>query len=444
MALAATVDFDVRTGGSDTNGGGFNTAGSGTDWSQQNAAQYAVTDAVTAGTTTITSASANFGTDVVGNLLYIQGGTAGITAGWYQINSRTNSTTIVVDRSTGLTAGTGATLNIGGSFASPGRASAVATVAGQDIFVKDGTYSITSASTNVNSGCVSLTTGVRMAGYATTHRDNPTGSTRPLLQASGISSFTLVAGSTPVGFIQVDGANLTSSRGITASLAIYCKAINCNNNCFVQSTLNFMCEASGHSTGAAFLSSAGTFWGCYAHDGTSTGFSLATTNTMAINCISESNSGASSDGFASAISATIVGCVAYNNGRDGLRQTSNNTLLVANCIFESNAGYGLNNAGSTFRVTALNNAYYNNTSGQTNGDIWIDSGGITGTSSFFTDAANGNFSLNNTAGGGASARAQSTIGVFPGATTTGYEDVGAVQHADPGTPRITIVKGNTY
>ena len=64
MALSANTVLEVRNGGSDTNGGGFVTGAAGTDWSQQDAAQYSVTDGVTAGTTTITSATANFGTDV--------------------------------------------------------------------------------------------------------------------------------------------------------------------------------------------------------------------------------------------------------------------------------------------------------------------------------------------------------------------------------------------
>ena len=90
MALSASTILEVRSTGSDTNSFGFVTGASGTDWSQQDAAQYSVTDGVTAGTTTITSASANFGTDVVGNLIYVQGGTAPVTAGWDQITVRTN------------------------------------------------------------------------------------------------------------------------------------------------------------------------------------------------------------------------------------------------------------------------------------------------------------------------------------------------------------------
>src|SRR3989344_5109514 len=144
MALSANTIFEVRTSGSDTNGGGFVTGASGTDWSQQNAAQYAVTDGVTAGTTTITSATANFGTDVVGNIMYVEGGTGAVAAGFYQITARASSTSITVDRSTGLTAGTGVTLNIGGALATPGRIIQTGILAdGNKVYIKSGTYTLT-------------------------------------------------------------------------------------------------------------------------------------------------------------------------------------------------------------------------------------------------------------------------------------------------------------
>ena len=51
MALAAATVLEVRPGGSDTNAGGWVTGSSGVDRSQHDSPQYAVTDAVTAGTT---------------------------------------------------------------------------------------------------------------------------------------------------------------------------------------------------------------------------------------------------------------------------------------------------------------------------------------------------------------------------------------------------------
>jgi hypothetical protein len=55
---------------------------------------------------------------------------------------------------------------------------------------------------------------------------------------------------------------------------------------------------------------------------------------------------------------------------------------------------------------------------------------VTLTGDPFVNAAGGNFALNNTVGAGADCRAAGIPGAFPGGTTTGYLDIGAVQHRD--------------
>src|SRR5438034_4707876 len=106
MVLAQSTVWEVRTAGSDTNGGGY-TGSSGFDYSQQNSKNVATglddstTDAVTAATTTVTSATANFSSSIVGNIIYLSGGTGSLTGAWYQAATRVNSTTITVDRAPG-------------------------------------------------------------------------------------------------------------------------------------------------------------------------------------------------------------------------------------------------------------------------------------------------------------------------------------------------------
>ena len=156
MALSASSVWEVRTTGSDTNGGGFVTGASGTDYTQQNAAQYSLTNGVTNGTTTIATISA--AAVMIGNIAYVQGGTGSVVAGWYQITGASAGVSITVDRSTGLSAGTGVTINIGGALASPGQSGALL-VAGNLIWVKSGTYPITSASTNISGGCMNVGVG---------------------------------------------------------------------------------------------------------------------------------------------------------------------------------------------------------------------------------------------------------------------------------------------
>jgi hypothetical protein len=458
MALNAAVIWEVRTGGNDTNGGGFKAGASGTDWTLQDAAQYSVTDAVTNGTTTITSATANFGTDVVGNILYIQGGTGSVTAGWYEITSRTNSTTIVVDRSTGLTAGTGCTLKIGGALASPGQA-AGAKVEGNDVFIKAGTYTLSTTSTNVAGGPVNETThGVDTSdttwwvGYDTNRTRFNADASRPviLVPGAGVSSitiFTVNARNVAIRNIDVDGASKTAIRGFDIAAAFgttrveSCKGSNCTNSAFFvgASTQLFRCQATGCSTEPAFRGSGGDgklFW-CEAHDNTVTGFMLAGAD-YCVDCISESNSGASSDGFifanASAISATLIGCTSYNNGRHGVyfNASFNRGDTAINCVAEGNGGYGFYSGGSlNDAVVMINCSGYNNVSGN------YDNANLPNVVNFqalsgspFTSAASADFSPNNLANAGASIRGSSFPTTFLRGTTSVYDDRGAVQHQD--------------
>lgn len=453
-ALGAAGVWEVRTTGAATNGGGFVTGSSGTDWSQQDAAQYSVTDGVTAGTTTITSATASFGADVVGNFIYVAGGTGAVVGDWYQIITRTNATTIVVDRSTGLTAGTGVTLKIGGAHSDPAIV-AGKLVAGHTIYQKAGTYTITSTTANVAGGRVSTGVAVtRWEGYQVSRGDI---GTKPLMQASGVSTTTLFSVTSGAGTLvnlSVDGASLTSIRGFdcpsgAGAAASLCAALNCTNGGFGSNMLGlttlYRCLTSGCATVAAF-DSRGAHFACVASTNTVTGFSCANALAKFTWCLSVGNTGASSDGFDGTSSVYWCNCVAYGNGRDGFREMTGQVALTAiNCIAEANGGYGFRFQFSSINSThfRLNCATYNNTSGAVLGTLQLEEGNVTGSASFFVDAANGDFRLNTTAGGGALARAAGIPGVFPGGLTTGYLDIGAVQHADPaGGGGIPIIGGS--
>jgi hypothetical protein len=152
MALNAAIVWEVRTAGSDNNGGGFKTGATGTDRSQQDAAQATLTTASTVHTTTtqINVAAGDYtvaSTDV-GNVLQVTGGTA--TAGFYEITTvDTANNRWTVDRSVG-TSGQTVAGAMGGALASPGKAAGAASVAGHIIYVKAGTYSITVAYDVVN------------------------------------------------------------------------------------------------------------------------------------------------------------------------------------------------------------------------------------------------------------------------------------------------------
>lgn len=439
MALSANSVVEVRTAGNDTNGGGFVTGAAGTDYSQQDAKRTATgaddstTDAVAIGTTTITSATAVFGTTIVGNIVYLQGGTGSLAAGWYQVTARASTTSITVDRN--VAAGTGITMNIGGALASLGMAGGYGLVSGGRIFVKnDGTYTIASATANIATGCFSSSlTILTIEGYLTTRGDL---GTPPLLQASGISTFVVITltGASPQAVnLSVDGASLTSSRGfVVRGIGFLLKAANCTNSAMTHSTeAKFTrCTATGCGTQPAFL--AANFIDCIAYNNTVAGFSISTDNATLLRCISDSNSGAGSDGFIlGGRDISIINCVAYGNGRDGIRIGDTGATVVNN-IGESNGGYGIN-LQSVNCLVVTNNATYGNASGgigNTTGKGVQQIGNVAGSGSFFTDAPNQNFALNNTAGAGAAARAVGYPGVLP-IGGTGYLDIGVLQHADP-------------
>lgn len=405
------------------------------DYSQQGALQVGYTDLVSAGTgLAVSSAAKPFGRHQVGNALIILSGT-NFNAGRYVIATVAAVTFIAtVVGPTNITTGAGASGvgSLGGALASPGAAGAIAT-SGQGVFISGGTYTITSATTNIAAGCYAPGAGAYTEGYQTTRCDL---GTPPLLQASGISTFVMVtinSSNSPQAItnIKVDGASLTSSQGflLVNSYGYKLQGINCTNSAFSSSTTPLTnCLATGCSTQPAFIGANPVLISCVAYSNTITGF-LGSTTGYFLRCLAYGNSGASSDGFNIDQSGACVSCTSYNNGRDGFRGTDDATSFV-NCIAEGNAAYGYS---STFgAVLLVNCAVFNNTSGATSLSATLNPirnpGAITGTATFFVDAAGGNFALNTTAGGGALARAAG-LGLPLGGTS--YLDLGAIQHADP-------------
>lgn len=450
MALSASCVLEIRAGGSDTNGGGFKTGASGTDWSLQDAAQYSVTDGVTNGTTTITSATANFGTDVVGNLVYVQGGTGSVVAGWYEITARASATQITVDRSTGLTAGTGVTLKIGGALASPGQAGAIAQVKFMTVFCKYNAtpYTVTSASTNIAGGCVSLPDYVMFVGYDSTRSVYNRDANRPTIKLnSGVTSATIFTNVNAKYYLQsviLDGNSQTGSRCAQMSGEYFnVKALNGVTGGLAQNGSTgraILCEAT--ACAASPLSIITAYW-CTVHDNTLSSPTNAGAITIqeggsAYGCMSYGNN---CNGFVSN-GSVMANCLAYGNSDRGFYGLNQVATLI-NCISEANSTYGYGtNVGE---ITMINCAAYNNTTARFQnaggGKQWIDQNPINGSASFFTNAAGQDFRLNSTAGGGALARAAGFPSTFTVPALSNYLDLGPLQHQDAGGGGVVPVIG---
>jgi len=98
----------------------------------------------------------------------------------------------------------------------------------------------------------------------------------------------------------------------------------------------------------------------------------------------------------------VVNCISYGNGGDGFNMGGgwvDGIVQFKNNIASSNTGYGYNFPTARGNPM-LNNVDYNNTSGRVAG-YYTDIDPITLTANPFTDAANGDFNLNASAGGGA-------------------------------------------
>jgi hypothetical protein len=281
----------------------------------------------------------------------------------------------------------------------------------------------------------------RFIGYTTYRMDG--GPTRPIIKADGVIdtfSLLIMGANSRVENIEFDGNSRTSSKGIggggaAGGIVVNCVGKNCTNGFIsgtnLDRTMAIRCYATTCSTAVVFLD-VGCF-GCVAHANTFTAFGTSGNAGTFTNCIAAGNTGASTDGFSFANYGSARNCVSYGNGRDGYRFTAlNNAAYAVNCVAQANTGTGFNPSA------AMDGLYLYNCAAHGNGTNYSASlltqqkvNCLTLTGDPFTNAAGQDFSLNNTAGAGASCRAAGLLGAFPTIGTTGYQDIGSAQHADP-------------
>jgi len=221
MTIAAAVQWEVRSTATanNVNGGGFKAGASGTDFSQQNAAQYNLTGVTTAGADAILL-SASAANDMVGNIAHIISGT-NATAGWYEIISVVAGVSITLDRTcaTGIMAA--GVVNIGGALS---LASTLdddcfeAMEPGNTVHVKAGTYTLGEQVLLSKAGGASLP--IKIIGYNAARNDNPAIANQPLFNV-GANAFQLST--------NWEVWNLRFKGTGTAVLTLLggCKTINC-------------------------------------------------------------------------------------------------------------------------------------------------------------------------------------------------------------------------
>jgi hypothetical protein len=432
LALNINTVWEIQTGGDDTNGGAFVTGSSGTDFSQQTSPQATLTTAsvVHSTTTQINVSAGDYTVSAadVGNQFQLNSGTA--TAGFYQITAvDVPNNRWTVERSVG-TAGQTCAGKMGGCLASlgkTGRTEALGTSAGQGnkVWVKSGTYTLTSTSDNVSGGLLNVqgfATGLVIEGYQTTRGDR---AARPVISAgalTGIANAVVRGNASRSGEIvnlEYDANNGTGNVGGFGS-GMLC------NRCVVRnaSVANAVAFATPAIRSAAINCRSGfSVLAIYCMADTCvTGY---TTSSVAIGCIAK----ACTTAYALSAART-VNCIAYG-GTTGFNYdaSTGGTALAVNCIAYGNSGRGFFSSGGTNGLIAIGCAVGNNS--VSNFTSCLEEGSITLSADPFTNAAGGDFSPNNVAGGGALLRAAG-LRFGDGLTydQVNYSDVGVFQHQD--------------
>jgi len=447
--------WEIRKTGNDTNGGAFDSTltSAGTDLSifdNKNAAgcsscqsasvNISVTDGVTNGTATITSATANFSALLIGNSIYVTGGTGAVAARRYEVTAVGSSTSITVDSSSGLTAGTGVTINIGGALLTPGAPVALLGSSSQNtVWIQAGTYTLATTVALVGNS-------KHYHGYQTTRGDQ-TG-TRPLITTATNSTnlfSTSGAGGQSFSWTNLSFSNTASTRAFALSSGGgFWYVVDCKFDGFT-TAISAAASALGslhidftevqNSTVGGIVYRTGTdqiiVTNSYIHNNTGIGIAYNSSGgAILLNNIIVDNTG---DGFNTAQPTDVVlliGNTFANNGGDGAEINTDDAafMTISKNIFWGNTGFGLTKATVGTNKTPGQALYFNQNAYGGNGtDVpnYIGSGNnpITILVSPFKSATD--YSLNGAPTGGALLKSIPTT--IPGSTGINFVDLGAIQ-----------------
>jgi hypothetical protein len=300
------------------------------------------------------------------------------------------------------------------------------------IHIKSGTYTFTTFQA-VSSGF-----WLNFIGYGTTHND---GGTKPLITTSTNSINLFEITTAKCIFDNIKFTNTAGTRWAALALQTQDTAVMVVN-CLFDGMGNAIYSGGAdrpsyvinsevkNSTGdGIYVKGRIYLYGSYIHDSTASGV-VSTVNDNSIVAIEVTRSIITNnvDGVVATTNANVVinESVIANNSSDGINLTSPISLVINNSIIYGNNAYGITSSAAPWYLTQYNNAFGDNTSGNRN-NVSTSTSDVTLTADPFTNAAAGNYGLNSTAGGGTAAKAAGFPGAFPGGTSTGFLDIGAVQ-----------------
>lgn len=289
MALSASTVWEIRTTATagNANGGGFVTGASGTDYSQQDAAQYNLTGVSTSGADAILL-TASAAADMVGNIAYISAGT-NFTVGRYEILSVSVGVSITLDRNCTTAAGSNGVVAIGGALSLGSSDDAVfeAMVAGNIAHVKSGTYTIGGTVSISSAG--SATKAIEVRGYSSTRNDAPLTTGRPVFNFAA-TVFTVGAQWYFRHMIFTGTSNPVVQAG-NHNTFYHCKFLNTSTtanrpalSCGSFNNLHF-CEFISYRGHGLSVGSSCFVYGCHAHSSANGIYDSTTNDTVILNCL---------------------------------------------------------------------------------------------------------------------------------------------------------------
>lgn len=442
------MQFEIRTGGNDANGGGFSRGGSGVDYSRQTSPALNQTDLEIHPTTDykVKDTAGNLGAEHVGNVINITGGSGFNIGRWCCYAWDGTWMELAYTNSVGTLGSTGGSFRVGGCLASPGGACQIITnlysiygyaVDDAVFWLQSGTYTETAA-LEPDCGSSEYSKPPWLRGYNTTRGDldSPIYSTmtdnRPVIQfTAAVDGWKPSNNGTPfLANVILDGTN-TGNNGVV--IVSYQQLSNVCIKRWTQHGINATgshnrftaveVDACGSSTPHYGISgtNGNILFGCWVHDCVDTGINFGGGNPTLLDNCWITNNGA--DGLKmSSYGLSAIRNTFYGNTGVGLSAATYLSMqsILANIFANNGTGIQTGSSVSSYHHGTHDwNAFYNNTTDRTN--IAAGDNDIALSADPFVAAASDDYNLNNTAGGGAALRR----------VYRSMFDIGAFQHADP-------------
>ena len=214
-------------------------------------------------------------------------------------------------------------------------------------------------------------------------------------------------------------ANAITASGGTRSVSM----VGCYVTGATQTGVSLVNSHGGNINNCVFDGQGGTYFSTCGVSLTAYQGNMALTNSIVMGCAGD---GVQIQGNES--QALIDNVTSVDNGGDGFsiqdtasaNATPNSNGYVVNCIAAFNGAYGFSTPSIANRyigqVLFKNNATYSNTSGAYGGQITASVDGVACSVDPFTNSGTGDYTLNNTAGGGADLRGAAYPATLPDGT----------------------------